>query len=52
MGKSLGKKIKAFRARCKTRYAPGILNAVAFERNGRKLSESELGLQPAKRASL
>lgn len=43
MEKSLGKKkIKAFQARYKTQYAPGILKAVAFERNGRKLSESEL----------
>ncbi|MEJ5246338.1 MAG: glycoside hydrolase family 2 TIM barrel-domain containing protein [Caldilinea sp.] len=42
-GKSLGKKkIKAFKAMYKTRYAPGVLKALAYDRNGRKLSESEL----------
>ncbi len=41
--KSLGKKrIKAFKAMYKTSYAPGVLKAVAYDRNGRKLSESEL----------
>jgi hypothetical protein len=42
-GKSLGrKKIKAFKALFKTKYAPGMIKAVAYDQSGSKLSESEL----------
>jgi hypothetical protein len=42
-GKSLGrKKIKAFKALFKTKYAPGTIKAVAYDQHGSKLSESEL----------
>lgn len=42
-GKSLGRKrIKAFKALYKAKYMPGIVKAVAYDRNGSKLSESEL----------
>jgi hypothetical protein len=42
-GKSLGKKkIKAFKATYHTKYASGTIKAVAYDRNGRVLSESQL----------
>jgi beta-galactosidase len=42
-GKSLGKKkTKAFKATYKTRYVSGTIKAVAYDQDGRALSESEL----------
>ena len=42
-GKTLGrKKVKAFKALYKVKYMPGTLKAVAYDQDGRKLSESEL----------
>lgn len=42
-GKSLGKKkLKAFRATFHTRYTPGSLKAIAFDRSGKAISVSEL----------
>lgn len=42
-GKSLGrKKLKAFKATYNTKYAPGVLKAVAYGKDGIPLSESEL----------
>ena len=50
-GKSLGKKkIKAFKATYKTKYASGTIKAVAYDQNGSVLSESELFPPPARRA--
>ena len=42
-GKSLGKKkIKVFKATYHTKYASGTIKAVAYDQNGRVLSESQL----------
>ena len=42
-GKSLGKKkLKDYRAMFKTKYAPGTLEAVAYDASGRELSRSRL----------
>ena len=42
-GKSLGrKKLKEYKAMFRTKYAPGMLEAVAHDESGRELSRSEL----------
>ncbi len=42
-GKSLGKKkLKAYKALYKTKYAPGSVKAVAYDQSGNQLSASEL----------
>ncbi|MBN2389642.1 MAG: DUF4982 domain-containing protein [Anaerolineae bacterium] len=42
-GKSLGKKkLKAYKALYKTKYAPGSVKAVAYDQNGDQISASEL----------
>lgn len=42
-GQSLGKKkLKAYQATFKTKYAPGSLKAIAYDQNGQPISEGEL----------